>query len=107
MASRKRRLGPVRRGVIFTGTFIYAWGFLGVVQVRLPFDLPRLSALTLQTFALPRLDWLQTTGAASPMSSGPTGAIPEPMAWALMMTGMLMIGAALRSMPKGRIRAAY
>jgi hypothetical protein len=97
MASRKPRLGLVKRSVIFTGTFIFAWGFVGVIPVKLPFDLPAI--------ALPRLDWLQPASAS--LSGGSVSAMPEPMAWALMMAGMLMIGATLRLSPRERVSVRY
>ena len=99
--SRRDRFRAFRRGVIGVGTFIYAWGFAGVVDVRLPFDLAALPALILPRFSL---SWA-VPAPASPLS--PMNAIPEPASWALMIGGMLLIGAALRSYPRRRLRPAY
>jgi len=93
MRSRRDPLRAIRRWVIGVGTFLFSWGFVGVVPVSLPFSLQELAAI-----ALPRLDWLrqpQLSAASSPLS-----AIPEPASWALMIAGLLMVGSALRSYPR-------
>jgi hypothetical protein len=82
------------------GTFIWAWGIAGIVPIRLPFDLPALPTLT-----LPALGWTFSVPASSSMSS--MAAVPEPASWALMIAGLLLIGASLRSYPRRRIQSAW
>jgi hypothetical protein len=101
MKSKADSFRSLRRSAIGVGTFLFAWGFVGVVPVSLPFELPSLRAITLPSF-----DWLGAHSSA-PAPSMPMSAIPEPTSWALMIGGMLLIGAALRSYPRRRFRPAF
>ena len=91
----KPRFRLVRRGSIGVGTFLFGWGWVGVVPISLPVSLPAIT--------LPSLTWLNTTAAAWRASApigGQTSGVPEPASWALMIGGMLLIGAALRARPR-------
>ena len=92
----KRSARPIqvfRRSVIGVGAFLFGWGWVGVVPVSLPFSMPALT--------LPRFDWL---AAPSPTM---VSAIPEPASWLMMIGGMLIMGAALRSNPRRALQRAY
>ena len=93
MKRSTRTFAVIRRAVIGVGAFLFGWGWVGVVPVSLPLSMPAL--------ALPTFDWL------APSSSTMVSAIPEPASWLMMIGGMLIMGAALRSSPKRRLQSAY
>lgn len=97
MKSKSRSFRLIRRAAIGVGTFLFGWGWVGVVPVDLPFDLPAVT--------LPRFDWM--TSAPVALGGGSAMAVPEPGPWLLMIGGMLLMGAALRSHPRRRLQPAF
>jgi hypothetical protein len=87
----------IRRAAIGVGTFLFGWGWVGVVPVTLPVSLPAIT--------LPSFEWLG--GRSASLGSLSMSAVPEPASWLMMIGGMLILGAALRSHPRRALRAAY